>query len=100
MRNPRSVEDRCNRLVCTNPRGEYWLGRGELLSAIPSHAISHRVGKGRRRSNRGLHIYDEHGIAFGIGKQDIERGQIALCIGVAGDIDGIGLRPSRRQHGV
>ena len=46
------------------------------------------------------HVHDQHGVACGIGEQDVEGREIAVGIGVTPDVDGVGLRPGRRQDGI
>ena len=54
----------------------------------------------RCRSEGGRHIHDQDGVVGIIGEQCLECRNITSLISVAGYIDGIGLRPYRRQRGI
>ena len=51
-----------------------------------------------RRSERGRHVHDQHGVVGVVVEQMLERHGVAFFVGVAGDVDRIGARPDRRQR--
>lgn len=89
------IEDRHagGHLIAAHPAGEQGFAAafGQLPQALGSGGgIGHRLGR------------EDHqqAIAAGISEGDLDGAPIALRIGVAKDVDGIGVAPLGRQHGI
>ena len=57
-----------------------------------------RCGRQWRRGERGGNIHDKNGVVLRICDEALKRGDVAGRIGVAGDVDRVGMRPDRRQR--
>ncbi|MGY4553101.1 hypothetical protein ACVMDO_008530 [Bradyrhizobium sp. USDA 4513] len=98
VRNPCRLEDRAGALVGADPGREHQCGDRTPLRPAVADALRHRLGNSLGRRNRGFHIRDQHRIAVRIIEQCAERYHVAVGIGIARDVDRIGIGPARRQH--
>ncbi len=53
-----------------------------------------------RGRERGRHVHDQDRVVARVFEQRIQRAGIARGVGIARDVDRIGTRPDRRQHGI
>ena len=91
VRNAGRVEHVADLLVRADPDREHRFGRTvlcrDICATTDAHGIRDRVG----RSDRGLHVHHQHRVIAGVGQQHLERRRIARRVGVADDVDRIGL---------
>ena len=96
-RNAVGFEDWRDGIAGADPDGKNGLRPDHAVAVRPRDG-GDRSGDGRRRRKRGRNVHDQDGIVLGIRDETLERGDIAGGIGVAGDVDGVGSRPDRRQR--
>jgi len=96
---PRVIESFRNVFVAAYPDREYRFRQKAFLPMLLGRG-DHRVRSIAGRGQRGWDIHDQNGVVRVIFEQIHKRHGVALRVGIAGNVDGIGARPDRRQRGI